>query len=158
MARLPHILLLLAFWMALSGQVSWLLAAGGLSALAATQLSARRGLLIQEWRPRNLLRLLAYLPWLLGQVLIANWRVLKLVWHPRLPIDPRLVKVPTQLHTSLGRVLFANSITLTPGTVTLEVQPTELLVHALSVQDAEGLQDGKMEARLLALEPSQAAG
>lgn len=76
-------------------------------------------------------RLGAYSVWLLREIAIANWQVLKVVLHPKLPIDPAIVRFRTGLTTDVGRTTLANSITLTPGTITVQVSGDEFLVHAL---------------------------
>ena len=80
-----------------------------------------------------------------------------IVWNPELPIAPELVEVETKpLRTEGGRVLFANSITLTPGTVSVRLDDDTILVHALTRSDAEGVQDGSMRSHVAALEPGAA--
>ena len=95
-----------------------------------------------------------YVPWLLAEVIRANLAVARLILHPRLPISPRMIRVPAEQKSALGKVLYANSITLTPGTVTVDVDEHEgtLLVHALTTSAAEGLESGEMGRRVAALE------
>jgi len=62
-------------------------------------------------------------------------------------ISPRLIRVPASQKTALGQVLYANSITLTPGTISLDLRDDEILIHALSTSSAEGLQEGTMDRR-----------
>ena len=91
-----------------------------------------------------------YLPWLLYQVWIANLHVLKLVFHPRMKdlIDPRIVRFRSQIDDEMGRFTFANSITLTPGTITIFVSILgNFTVHAIDKASAEGL-PGEMEKRV----------
>ncbi|MBM4441431.1 MAG: Na+/H+ antiporter subunit E [Candidatus Rokubacteria bacterium] len=92
--------------------------------------------------------LLAYLPWLLREVWLSNIQVLKLVLDPRLPIDPGLVRVPVRFSSDLARAVFANSITLTPGTITIETGPDEFLVHALTREAADDVRAGGMARRV----------
>ncbi|HYE90841.1 MAG TPA: Na+/H+ antiporter subunit E [Terriglobales bacterium] len=92
--------------------------------------------------------LLAYLPWILREIWVANIQVLKLVLDPRLPIDPVLVRVPARFSSDLARTVFANSITLTPGTITIEAGPDEFLVHALTRAAADDLVAGGMARRV----------
>ena len=93
-------------------------------------------------------RLLAYLPWIAREIWLANLQVVKLVLHPRLPIDPVLVRVPAPFSSDLARTVFANSITLTPGTITIEVGPDEFIVHALTRAAADDLVAGAMARRV----------
>ena len=100
-------------------------------------------------RLRELSRLPGYLLWLLWQIVLANLHVLKLALAPRGPdqIAPRVVRFKTHLNSQFARFVFAQSITLTPGTVTVRIDADEFLVHAISEEAAEGLA-GEMERRI----------
>ena len=158
MRGFPLFLVLLLFWVSLSGlpQLTnpFLIGSGVVTCAGVTWVSRRWDLEIVDWGILDWAKSLPYALWLLGQVVIANWRVLKLVWDPALPIDPRMVEVPCELKTATGRVIYGNSITLTPGTVTVNLGEDRFLVHALTEEDAEGVRDGSMHARVAALEPS----
>jgi multicomponent Na+:H+ antiporter subunit E len=99
--------------------------------------------------------LLAYLPWLCWQIVLASLEVAYLVLHPRLPIQPQLIRFRAHLPHALARLSLATSITLTPGTVTLDTHGDEFLVHALTAAGAEALLspegDGTMQRRIAAL-------
>ena len=147
--------LLLAFWAGLSGELTTplLVGFGLVTTTLVTWLAVRKDLLVADLTAGTLLRIaFLYMPWLVGQILVANLRVIRLVWSRDLPIDPRLTDVPTTLRTGLGRATFANSITLTPGTVTVDLKQEHLVVHALTADDAAGAQDGSMEARVRRVE------
>jgi multicomponent Na+:H+ antiporter subunit E len=106
-------------------------------------------------RFKEVIRLPGYLLWLLWEIVIANVHVLKLAFSPDLDeeISPSMQKVKVSLKTDFARYVFANSITLTPGTVTVKVSKDEFLVHAISREAAEGL-FGEMERRVArAFEP-----
>ncbi|MBL4848320.1 MAG: Na+/H+ antiporter subunit E [Planctomycetes bacterium] len=155
MARpIAWILVLALFWAGLSGYAKPLLVGSGIVSIGLAYWFTRAaGVELKDWSvPRLLWATLTYLPWLLWQVLVSNLRVIKIVWSPKLPIAPRVVEVPCDLQTATGKALFANSITMTPGTVTLSVGET-FLVHALTEKDAAALLDGSMLARIKALEP-----
>jgi multicomponent Na+:H+ antiporter subunit E len=92
--------------------------------------------------------LVAYVPWIMREIWLANIQVVKVVLDPRLPIDPVLVRVPARYSSDLARTVFANSITLTPGTITIEAGPDEFLVHALVRAAGEDLQGGAMARRV----------
>jgi multicomponent Na+:H+ antiporter subunit E len=146
---------LMAFYVVLSGQVVGpgapkLMIMGAVTCAAITLLARRLGILDDEGLPfRYWLRTAAYMPWLMWQVLLANIDVLKRVWKPgKLDIDPQMIRVPHELRTAYGVATYMNSITLTPGTVTVDVGEDELLVHALTTEAAEDLQSGEMHRRV----------
>lgn len=98
------------------------------------------------------LRLLVYLPWLAGQVVLANLNVARRILTPSLPIAPRLLRVRAAQKTPLCQVIHGNSITLTPGTITLDLRGGELLVHALDEDSARGVEEGGIDRRVSRLE------
>lgn len=98
------------------------------------------------------LRPALYLPWLFKEILVSNLHVAKVILSPSLPIRPRLVRVKASQRTDMGQVWYANSITLTPGTITLDAHQGEFLVHALTDVTAEGLIEGTMDRKCTALE------
>jgi multicomponent Na+:H+ antiporter subunit E len=156
---------LLGFWLLLSGQTNWshsadlyLLACGVFSSALVTYLAMRQKILDEEGHPVHLaFRFLAYIPWLLWQILLANLDVAYRVWHPGSKISPRFIRVPYRSQSDFVTVTYANSITLTPGTVTISVdrEKSELLVHALSEEGAVALLSGQMHERVLRLEASR---
>lgn len=153
---------LLAFWLLLSGQWHfsasgdlYLLGCGIVSCLFVTYIASRKGLVDREGHPAHLLvGMLTYIPWLIWEVVVANLEVTKTVWSLRPVITPRLITVPFDLKTDLLTVIYANSITLTPGTVTVSVDTDkkEMIVHALTKKAAAGLLSGKMHAKVKKLE------
>lgn len=96
-------------------------------------------------------RFLGYLPWLASQVVVASLQVAYTVLHPRLPVSPRVVRITAPYPHTLARLTLANSITLTPGTVTLDVEGDTFLVHALTEEGSRELQRGAMSDRVSAL-------
>lgn len=139
------------FWLSLSGQFhsTYLLCAGAVCCALVTYIARRMDIVDEEGHPIEVVaRFLAYLPWLLWQIVVANIDVARRVWSPNLPISPRFVEVPHDTKTQLGAVTFANSITLTPGTVTVTVGPDKILVHALTEGAAEALLQGDMLERV----------
>jgi multicomponent Na+:H+ antiporter subunit E len=97
---------------------------------------------------REAFRFLRYIPWLLYQIVLSNLHVASLVLHPRMPIEPRIVRFKSKLKKEIARVTFANSITLTPGTITADIDGDTYVVHALSRKTAEDLVSGDMEQRV----------
>ncbi len=148
---------LVVFWSLLSGTAqlqNTLLIKIGAGCLALTILvSARMRIIDEESHPVWVwLRMIAYLPWILWQVVLANIDVLKRVWSPSLPIAPRFIKVPYSTRTGFTTTTYANSITLTPGTVTVTVDDDTMLIHALTAEAGDGLMTGEMEAKVKTLE------
>ena len=165
---LRHLLLfisLLAFWALLSGQLDWtdthqryLMICGVVSCALATWLSWRVGFLFEEGNViRIMLRQPPYLMWLLWQIIVSNWDIAKRVWKPTLDIDPSMVRTPYTLKSELAVAILANSITLTPGTVTVQIDPDkrELLIHQLSPGGEAGLK--AMHDKVAAVEGEGAA-
>lgn len=146
---------LFTFWLLLSGHYTpFLVAAGLLSALLVAWFARRMALLDREGHPVHLAprALFAYWPWLAVQILRSAWAVARIILDPRLPISPTLVRVRASQATDVGRVTFANSITLTPGTVALEVESGTVLVHALTREGAAELAAGEMDRRVSVFE------
>lgn len=98
------------------------------------------------------LGILPYLGYLALETVKANLAVAKIVLSRDLPIQRQLVRIPIQQRSQWGRALHANSITLTPGTITLSVRETSLLVHAIDDAAAAGVCGGEMDKRTRALE------
>lgn len=82
----------------------------------------------------------AYVPYLLWQILLANIDVARRVASPRLPISPGIVRVRTRLTSPLGRLFLTSSITLTPGTLTVETDGGDLFIHWIDVT-ADGIEE-----------------
>jgi multicomponent Na+:H+ antiporter subunit E len=150
---------LMAFYVVLSGQVTngFLMIAGAVCSAALVLLCRRLGIVDDEGVPyRYWWRTILYLPYLIKEIYKANMDVLKIVWRPGpLKIRPQMVKVPHDLKTSYALVTYCNSITLTPGTVTVEVGENELLIHALNDEIAAGVADigpGSMQDRCRRIE------
>lgn len=145
---------LFGVWLLLSGHYTpLLLGLGGVSALLVVAISLRMDVVDHEGHPLHLgLRILWYWPWLMVQVLRANVDVARRVLSPSLPISPRMFKVRATQRTDLGRVIYANSITLTPGTVSVELEGSVILVHALTAEAAEDLREGTMNRLVVGVE------
>lgn len=94
---------------------------------------------------------LRYLPWLIGRILKSGFHVSRLILTPSLPIAPRLLRHQTTLKSDEELVVLGNSITLTPGTITVEVAPGELLVHALDETSSADLTDGVLDAKIASM-------
>jgi multicomponent Na+:H+ antiporter subunit E len=147
-------LLLFGFWLLLSGMFTpFLLAAGAASALAIALLSRRMEIADREGVPLHLtLSALSYWPWLVKEILKSGWQVIRIILDPKLPVSPTLVRFKPGQRTTMGLVTHANSITLTPGTVTVEAGRDEFLVHALTREGADGLAGSEMDRRVCRFE------
>jgi multicomponent Na+:H+ antiporter subunit E len=148
-------LLLGAFWALLSGQFhnNFLIAAGVLCVTFIVWMSRRMGLLDDEGVPARFYpRALVYLPWLAWQVVLSNWDVFKRIWSKDLAIDPRMAWIPYSTKHAFVTTTYANSITLTPGTVTVSVEDTRMLIHCLAQDTEDGLLTGDMERHCKRLE------
>lgn len=132
------VLALAAFWFTLSGETAPLfLGLGALSVILTLWLAARLRILDRDASPYHRFpQLLIYLLWLIFQIVKANVSVIARVLGPRSAIDPAIVRVRTNARTDLGKTLFANAITLTPGTVTVDVNGDRVVVHALVSRNA----------------------
>ena len=103
--------------------------------------------------PGDWLRFIAYVPWLLYEIFRANIHVMRLVFHPRMMdmINPQMIKFNSRLESEMARFIYANSITLTPGTITVYVSLYgAYTVHAIDDASAQGL-PGEMESRVAAI-------
>jgi|TARA_B100000315_G_scaffold169722_1_gene158286 multicomponent Na+:H+ antiporter subunit E len=98
--------------------------------------------------PLPLARLVLYLPWLFWEVVKSSLNITKIILDPKLPINPRLVQYPTNLGSNTAVVLLGNSITLTPGTVTIEVSSSKLVIHALDDESSNELESRSMEQKI----------
>lgn len=90
-------------------------------------------------------RFIKYIPWLLYQIVLSNIHVASLVLNPRMPINPKIIRYKTRLKKDISLATFANSITLTPGTITADIFEGEYYVHVLSNKVADSFISGKME-------------
>lgn len=145
----------LAFiWLANSGHYTPLLLGFGLLSIALVIFLARRMQLVdRESQPLHLsMSLPGYYWWLFRKIVQSNLEVAACVWRVGTALNPASARIKTGLRSDLGKVLYANSITLTPGTVAVEVEGDEILVHALDGSGLEELRRGEMEERVRALE------
>ena len=143
-------ILLFAFWLALSGHYTPLLVGiGGVCSVVCVLVAKRMRAVDAEAHPSHLFgSALTYLPWLVWEIVKSAWAVTKIIVHPRLPISPTMTVVTASQRTSVGIVTYANSITLTPGTITTHVKGNQLTVHALVRDGALDLEGGGMDARV----------
>ncbi len=148
---------LFAFWLALSGHYTAMLVivgviCTGICVLAATRMRT----LDRESFPVELMpRTLTYYPWLLLEIVKSAWAVTRIILSPALPISPSMTVVKASQKTGAGLATYANSITLTPGTITTRVDGDELTIHALVREGADDLEAGGMDRRVTQFEGSR---
>jgi multicomponent Na+:H+ antiporter subunit E len=148
------VLALFAFWLLLSGIYTPFLVLAGLGAsVAVATLAWRMGAADPEGHPVHLTAaVLTYWPWLLKEIAVSGWQVTRIILDPKLPVSPALVRFTPSQKSTVGLVTHANSITLTPGTITVEADHESFLVHALTRSGAEGLAGSEMDRRVTRLE------
>jgi len=142
-------LVLAALWIAMSGHFSpIILAMGALGVVLVVWLAARMGLDDRESLPYEIFApVVPYWVWLGREIVASNIVVGKIVLAKRPPISPSVVELEDGQTSDLGRALLGNSITLTPGTVTLDADGRMLKVHALTEIGANDLRSGAMRDR-----------
>jgi len=145
---------LFLFWLGLSGRYTpFLVGAGAVTAVLCVAIAARMGVVDREGHAVHLsLAAVTYWPWLWREIAKSAWAVSKLVLSPRLPISPTMTRIVANQRTTVGLATFANSITLTPGTITAAVKGNVLTVHALTREGALDLEAGGMDARVCRFE------
>ena len=145
---------LFAFWLAMSGYLTPFLVLSGLAAsIAVALLAARLGLCDREGLPWSFSpAVVSYWPWLLKEMLVSGWRVARIIVDPRLPVSPVMARFRPLQETPVGIATHANSITLTPGTITVGADAREFVVHALTREAGGGLAGSAMDRRVRRLE------
>lgn len=150
---------LACLWLLMSGLFKPLIVIfGGLSVLLVVIVLHRMDK-VDEDRvalPLGLFASLAYLFWLLVEIAKSNWVVTRIVLSPRMPLRQHLFPVPYSQKSDVGQVIFANSITLTPGTLTVETDLGYFLVHALDYEAGTMDDLADMDARVSAIETRRA--
>lgn len=151
-AKIATFAVMLIFWVVLSGMFdAFHLSLGVVCCLLVAHFS--HDLLFygdsQAAWGRGVIGLIGYLPWLFYQIILANLEVAYVVLHPRMldKIDPHVVRFKTKLKRPISKVTFAQSITLTPGTITVSIHNDEFSVYALTRKASDAL-PGEMEERV----------
>lgn len=147
---------LFLFWLALAG-FSWQVIGAGLLAVAFVTWLNRDSLatLAEKkliFRAKGIIILSGYLISLLWQIVLANIDVAKLVLNPKMPLQPTIVTFNPGLKSSLSKTILANSITLTPGTLTIDVSEDVFTVHALTTSAAQTVVEWPLIAWLKQME------
>lgn len=146
---------LAALWVALSGKLDPVHLGFGVVSIALTAWMTRdlrvAGTLVARHRPLGRVRLapaLRYPFWLLKEIAVANVQIARMILDPRLPVDPVVVRFDSRLQALLAQTLLANSITLTPGTFTIDIRDGIFTVHALDAAGASATALGAMRGRV----------
>jgi multicomponent Na+:H+ antiporter subunit E len=145
---------LFGLWLLLSGHYEpMILALGAFSSLLVTYLAWRMDRVDQYAFPMIITwRLLVYWIWLVKEILKSNLRVVRIILSPSLPISPIMVPFRACMKSDLARMIYANSITLTPGTITTGTEGDILRIHALTWHDVDGREEDEMGQHICGLE------
>jgi len=147
-------LTLAVFWLLNSGHNSTLILLLGTASIVLVLIIVRKmDVVDQESLPLYFpLNIFSYYLWLIKKIIQANITVVKHIWLGKDSISPTLKKIKISQKTDVGKAIYANSITLTPGTLTIDLVGDEIIVHALLNQDVESLRAGEMDRRVSMLE------
>lgn len=146
---------LAAFWLLNSGHYTILiLSLGGASIAFVVYISHRMDVVDHESLPLHLSwrKLPVYILWLLKEVVVSNISVVKHIWLGNDSISPTLSTMQVSQKTEIGKVIYANSITMTPGTVTVDLAGDQITVHSLLRENIDALELGEMDRRVSQLE------
>lgn len=143
-------LLLFSFWLALSGHYTPFLIACGIGISAIAVLATKKtGADDEESVPLERLGgIPRYYPWLIVEIAKSAFAVARIIVNPKLPISPCMTVVDAGQKSTTGIATYANSITLTPGTVTTDVKGKRLTVYALTREGARHVEGGEMDRRV----------
>ena len=149
--------ILVAIWLLLSEQTQHLellfILFGLTTCTVAVRVCVRMGVVDRESVPVHLAgRAVLYTPWLIWEVFKSNLRMARIILAPRIRVDPSIVHFRASQRTDLGRFIYANSITLTPGTVTTGIVADDLEVHAIVQTEIDGSEENDMNRRVTWLE------
>ena len=152
---IAYAIFLCAIWLLLSGIFKPLIICFGVASVGLVLLITHRMDVVDDDSVSikiNPVKFLGYLFWLLFEIAKSNIAVTKIILSPSMPINQNLFEVPYSQRTDVGQVIFANSITLTPGTVSVETKTGHFLVHAIcyTADDMNGL--AEMDSRVSATE------
>jgi len=147
-------LTLSVFWLLISGHYTTLMLSLGVISIALVLYIAHRmDVVDQESQPLHItLKIPGYYAWLIKEIVLANLVVVKHIWLGNRTISPTLKTIKASQKTDIGKVVYANSITLTPGTVTVNLDGDKFMVHALLKESIEELEAGEMDRRVTRLE------
>jgi len=146
-------LALAGFWVLLSGYWLVLIVSLGIaSIILCVYIAHRMDVIDHEGHPVHLtFRGLVYFPWLVKEIVMSNIAVAKAILGGPSAVRPQVLRVKANQSDELGLTVYANSITLTPGTVTISIDDNYITVHALMDDTAEGLKTGEMDDKVCVL-------
>lgn len=145
---------LAVFWLLISDYNTMLiLSLGAISIAFILYIAHRMDVVDHESQPLHLtLKLPGFKVWLVKEIILANILVVKHIWLGNKTISPTLTSIKITQKTDIGKVIYANSITLTPGTVTVDLEGDQFMVHALLGESIKDLEAGEMNRRVTQLE------
>ena len=146
---------LTTLWLLLSGYYTPLLLSLGLMSIIFVTLICLRMEIFTYEQPEILSQVIKYIPytfWLVVEIFKSNIDVIKRILNPKLPVSPQWVTIQTTQDSDFSKVIYANSITLTPGTISMDVYGDKIDVHALSESGVDGLATGEMDKRVSKVE------
>ena len=155
MSFLITTIVMFAFWILLSGEFTFILITSGVVASLITAYLSHDifvGKADLKTETGRVFKFIVYIPWLLWEIILANVEIAYLVLNPKPLVDPQIVRFKNDLKTDLGIVTLAHSITLTPGTVTVEADREEFVIHAIWQKSAEGIIGGEMQRKVKKIE------
>jgi len=146
-ARIPTIIALFLIWLILAASYDLVhLVLGAAAAVVIVWLNPVAA--ADPFKNVSWWGLVRYLPWLFIRILKSGIHVTRLILDPALPIQPQLIEHPTELESEGEVVILGNSITLTPGTITVEVGADQLLVHAIDDESGRDLKERTLERKI----------
>ncbi|WP_261844799.1 Na+/H+ antiporter subunit E [Aliamphritea ceti] len=138
------------FWLLLSGFIEPLLLSFGAISVVVVVFVLKRMDEVENESSQigTSLRLIRYIPWLIGQIISSSIHVTKLIWGSPDKVSPAIATISANRVPPSSRVLYANSITLTPGTLSVDLEEGEITVHALHKSSIDELKEGAMEKKI----------
>lgn len=147
-------LVLATFWLLNSGHnTTLIILLGGISIAIVVYIAHRMDVIDNESQPIHLThKLVGFFIWLTKEVIVTNIMVVKHIWLGNDSISPTMKTIKANQKTDMGKVIYANSITLTPGTVSVKLDGDQITVHALIKESIDELEVGEMDRRITELE------
>jgi multicomponent Na+:H+ antiporter subunit E len=155
MRTLVAFLFFSAVWLLFSGIYKLLMIIFGVVSVVLVLIAVGRMNLLKNSESAVILRpfkLINYFFWLFVEIVKSNIAVCKILWSPNISVDQKIIKIPFSQRGEISQVIFANSITLTPGTVTLEMEGKELIVHILNYGEGTTSSLSEMNKRVTCIE------